>query len=87
MKRGLLLTLGGLAIGFVLPTLAQQSDTADPQIREQIVALFGKFTEAWNNNDAAALAALYTKDAIFVVRNTLLREQLFFSKIYQFYQR
>src|SRR6516225_4553944 len=65
MKRCLLLTLAGLAIGFVLPTLAQQTDTADPQLREQIVALFGKFTEAWNNNDAAALAALYTKDAVF----------------------
>ena len=24
-----------------------------------------KITEAWNNNDAAALAALYTKDAVF----------------------
>jgi uncharacterized protein (TIGR02246 family) len=65
MKRCLLLTLAGLAIGFVLPTLAQQTDTADPQLREQIVALFGKFTEAWNNNDSAALAALYTKDAVF----------------------
>jgi uncharacterized protein (TIGR02246 family) len=65
MKRCLLLTLAGLAIGFVLPTLAQQTDTADPRLRERIVALFGKFTEAWNNNDAAALAALYTKDAVF----------------------
>ena len=46
MKRCLLLTLAGLAIGFVLPTLAQQTDTADPRLRERIVALFGKFTEA-----------------------------------------
>ena len=60
-----LLTLVGLAIGFALPTFAQQTNTPDAQLRQQIVALFGKFTEAWNNNDAAALAALYTKDAVF----------------------
>ena len=61
----LLLALSGLAIGFALPIVAQQTNTPDPQLREQIAALFGKFTEAWNNNDAAALAALYTKDAVF----------------------
>ena len=65
MKIRLLPALVGLAIGFALPTFAQQTNTPDPQLREQIVALFGKFTEAWNNNDAAALAALYTKDAVF----------------------
>ena len=60
-----LLTLVGLAIGFALPTFAQQTNTPDPQLRQQIVALLEKFSEAWNNNDAAALAALYTKDAVF----------------------
>jgi uncharacterized protein (TIGR02246 family) len=65
MKIRFLPALVGLAIGFALPTFAQQTNTPDPQLREQIVALFGKFTEAWNNNDAAALAALYTKDAVF----------------------
>ena len=65
MKRRSLFAFLGLAIALALPTVAQQTDTPDPQLREQIVALFGKFTEAWNNNDAAALAALYTEDAVF----------------------
>ena len=65
MKRLSLFAFLGLAIALALPTVAQQTDTPDPQLREQIVALFGKFTEAWNNNDSAALAALYTEDAVF----------------------
>ena len=68
MKIRLLLTLVGLAISFAMPTIAQQTSAPDPQLRQQIVALFEKFTEAWNNNDAAALAALYTKDAVEVRR-------------------
>jgi len=40
-----------LAISFALPTFAQQTNTPDPQLREQIVEPLGKFTEAWNNND------------------------------------
>jgi len=55
-RHSLLLTLAGLAVGFVLSSFAQQTNTPDPQLREQIVAPLGKFTEAWNNNDAAALA-------------------------------
>jgi len=43
--------LAGLAVGFVLSSFAQQTNTPDPQLREQIVAPLGKFTEAWNNND------------------------------------
>src|SRR6516162_11484380 len=65
IKRPLFLAVAGLALGFALPTFAQQTNTPDPQLREQIVALLDKFTEAWNSNDAAALAALYTQDAVF----------------------
>jgi ketosteroid isomerase-like protein len=63
MKMRLLLTLVGLAIIFALPTFAQQKDTVDSQIAEQVTK---KFDEAFNNGDAAALAALYTEDAVFV---------------------
>jgi ketosteroid isomerase-like protein len=56
----------GLAISFAVPAFAQQKDTVDPQIIEQLDALGKKFDEAWNNNDAAALAALYTEDAVLV---------------------
>ena len=66
MKRSLVLALVGLAIGFALPTFAQQQKTPDPQLREQILALSKKFEVAWNNNDAAALAALFTQDGIEV---------------------
>jgi uncharacterized protein (TIGR02246 family) len=66
MKIRLLLALVALAIGFAVPGFAQQKDTADPQIIEQLDALAKKFHEAWNNNDAAALAALYAEDAVRV---------------------
>jgi hypothetical protein len=37
-------------------------DTADPQISEQVNALSKKYDDAINNNDAVAVAALYTED-------------------------
>jgi uncharacterized protein (TIGR02246 family) len=66
MKMRLLLALVGLAISYALPTFAQQTDTPNPQLREALVASNKKESEAWNNNDAVALAALYTEDAILV---------------------
>jgi uncharacterized protein (TIGR02246 family) len=78
MKIRLLLTLAGFAIGFVLPTFAQQKDTANPRIAQQrdllgdVKALdeFGvlgiKEDGAFNKNDAAALATLFTEDGVLV---------------------
>ena len=66
MKTRLLGALVGLAISFALPTFAQQKETIDPQLIEQIDAFDKKFAEAVNNNDAAAVAALYTENATFV---------------------
>ena len=66
MKTPFLVALSGLAIGFAVPTLAQRKETVDPQVREQIDANIKKSDEAFNNNDAAALAALLTEDAIVV---------------------
>ena len=62
----LVVALVGLAIGFAVPAFAQQKDTVDPQIIEQLNALTKKFIEAVDNNDAAAVAALFTEDAVFV---------------------
>jgi len=56
----------GLAISFAVPGFAQQKETVDPQIIEQVAVLGEKIREAWNNNGAAALAATYTEDAIVV---------------------
>jgi uncharacterized protein (TIGR02246 family) len=66
MKIRLLLTLVGLAISFALPTFAQQTNTPDPRLREWLVALDKKHAEPWNKNDAAAVAALFTEDAVYV---------------------
>src|SRR5262245_34378732 len=67
MKIRLLFTLAGLVIGFGLPTIAQQTNAPDPQLREQMLALVTKFDPPFNNGDAAARAPLYTDDAVLVV--------------------
>lgn len=67
MKIRLLVALAGLAISFAVPAIAQQKDTVlDPQLFQQLVALGKKADEAFNNNDAAAVAATYTDDAVHV---------------------
>jgi hypothetical protein len=40
--------------------------TLDPQLRQVADALSKKFDEAYDNNDAAAVAALFTEDAVLV---------------------
>jgi uncharacterized protein (TIGR02246 family) len=66
MKARLLLTLAGLAISFAVPTFAQEKEVVDPQLLQQLGALDKKSDEAFNNNDAAAVAACFTKDAVLV---------------------
>jgi ketosteroid isomerase-like protein len=66
MKTRLLAPLVGLAISFALPTYAQQKDLADPQTTRKILALFKTLDDAINNTDAAAIAALYTRDGVMV---------------------
>ena len=60
MNVRLLLTLAGLAIGFAVPSIAQEQNTVDPEVRQQIEAVHIKFYEAYNKRDAAAIAALFT---------------------------
>jgi uncharacterized protein (TIGR02246 family) len=66
MKTRLLGALVGLAISFALSTYAQQKDVADPQTTQKILALMKAFDEAHNNHDPAAVAALFTRDAVIV---------------------
>ena len=66
MKRRLVVSLVGLAISFALPIYAQEKDLADPQTTQKILALGKAFDEAHNDNDAAAVAALFTRDAVLV---------------------
>jgi ketosteroid isomerase-like protein len=41
-------------------------DKINPQVIEQLNAKYKMFSEAYNNNDAAALAAFFTEDAVLV---------------------
>jgi uncharacterized protein (TIGR02246 family) len=66
MKRRLLITVAGLAIGFAVPTFAQQTNTPDPQLRQRLVTLIKNYDEVFNKNDAPALAVFFTEDAVFV---------------------
>jgi hypothetical protein len=66
MKNRFLLALVGLAISFALPIFAQQKDSPDPKLRKLVLDLAKNFEDAWNNNDASALAALFTEDAVLV---------------------
>ena len=66
MKIRSLLALVGLAISFALPTFAQQKETVDPQLIQKLDTMSKKYNEAFNNHDAAAIAAVYTEDAVFV---------------------
>jgi|SRR5271165_815453 len=69
MKIRFLLALVGLAISFAVATFAQQSNTPDPQLREALATLLKKMDDGFVNSDAAALAALYTDDAVHVTFN------------------
>jgi hypothetical protein len=64
MKTCLLVPLVGLAISFALPTYAQQKDLADPLTTQKVFESFKTWDEAVNNNDAAAIAANFTEDAV-----------------------
>jgi uncharacterized protein (TIGR02246 family) len=66
MKIRSLLALVGLAISFQMPAFAQQQDTVDPEIAEQVRALATKYDEACNKNDAVAVAAFITDNAIWI---------------------
>jgi uncharacterized protein (TIGR02246 family) len=56
----------GLAISSALPAFAQEQSAVDPEVRQQIEAVSNQYGEAYNKHDAAAIAALYTLDAVRV---------------------
>jgi hypothetical protein len=66
MKIRFLLALIGSAVAFALATFAQQKDTVDPKIIEQLQEEDKNFEEAYNKHNAAAIAALFTDDAVLV---------------------
>jgi hypothetical protein len=66
MKMRLLPALAGLAISFAGPVLAQEKNTIDPAVCQQIEAVNMKYDEAYNKGDAAAIVARYKQDAVEV---------------------
>jgi ketosteroid isomerase-like protein len=55
-----------IAIGFAVPTFAQQTNAPDKQDVQQLHAIGEKSDEAFLKGDAAALASLFTEDAVLV---------------------
>jgi uncharacterized protein (TIGR02246 family) len=66
MKNRSLISLVGLAMSFALPVLGQQKETLDAQAVEKADPLAGQYDKTCNSNDAAAVAALFTDDAVFI---------------------
>src|ERR1700751_5934286 len=66
MNIRLVAALIGWAISFAFPIYAQEQNTVDPEVRQQVEAVGMQFIEAYNKHDAAAVAALYTHDAVRV---------------------
>jgi SnoaL-like domain len=66
MKIRSVVTIVGLAISFGLPTFAQQTNTPDPQLRQKLVEVIAKHADALNKNDAAAAAACFTQEGVYV---------------------
>jgi len=66
MKIRSLLALVGLAISLGVPAFAQQTNTPDPMLRQRLAEVIKKHADAMNNNDAAAAAACFTEDAVYV---------------------
>ena len=89
MKKRLVVALVGWAISFALPTYAQQKDVADPQTTQKIAATREALHEAHINNDAVAVAALFTRDAVFVApEGTIIGRQAiqkWYADVYQWW--
>ena len=66
MKIRLLVALTGLVISFAVPTFAQQKDTGDTKIVQQIRAIAIEYANAFNRHDAAGVAALFAEDGVRV---------------------
>jgi hypothetical protein len=67
MKIRLTVALLGLAISFALPTFAQEKESTPSDKDRQVRAALGRQgDDAWNSNDAAAVAAVFTEDAVIV---------------------
>ena len=94
MKTGSLLAIAGSVICFAVPALAQQKNAGDSKIVQQRDLLgvpkaiddFGalglKMDEAFNRNDASAIATLFTEDGILVTSDGMFSGRQAIEKRY-----
>ncbi len=83
MKMRLVVALVGLGISFAVAAFAQQKDTVDPKIAEQIRALAMRYDEAFNKNDAVAVAAFITEDAVWTTPHGTLSDRQSIQKDFE----
>jgi len=62
--------------------LPNKQNTRDPQLRQRLLTLIQDFEDAYNNNDAVALAALFRQDAVFVTQEGPINGQEAIEKWY-----
>ncbi len=73
MKLRTLFAAAWVAIGLTLPALAQKEDLPlGEQDYRKLVELGKKNDDAWSKSNAAAVAALFTKDALFLTPTGIL---------------
>jgi hypothetical protein len=68
MRIRYLLALVGLAISFALPTFGQEKEEVNPKILAAIQANDKAYDDAFNEHDAAGIAALFSENAVRVIR-------------------
>jgi ketosteroid isomerase-like protein len=64
MRIPLIVTLVASGMCLSLPTLAQEQKEIDAGVRKQIESVLAAFRDAYNKHDAAAVAELYTPEAV-----------------------
>jgi ketosteroid isomerase-like protein len=94
MKTSSLLAVAGSLICFAVPAFAQKNETADSQTVQQrdllgvpkalddFAVLSLKLDEAFNKNDASAIAALFTEDGILVTSDGMFSGRQAIEKRY-----
>ncbi|MGA8655968.1 MAG: cupin domain-containing protein [Chthoniobacterales bacterium] len=58
-------------------------NTPDPQLRQRLLTVFQKYSDAENNDDATAVAALFTEDALFVAPDGMFSRRQAIEKKYE----
>jgi uncharacterized protein (TIGR02246 family) len=84
MKMHFRLALTALAIGVTMAAFAQPNEaTPSEQDRQQLEALATRYAEAANRHDAAAIAALFTEEGVFVSPEGIVSGRPGIEKLYR----